>query len=78
MPTRARASTDRTTSTTSEPELIEELLLEELRDLLSAEGVRECLHGHRQLLFTVAVSFFESRRTLCGGSLFRVTFPAIR
>src|SRR6185295_1215068 len=29
---------DRTTSTTTEPELIEELLIEELRDLLSAEG----------------------------------------
>jgi len=29
---------DRTTSTTAEPELIEELLIEELRDLLSAEG----------------------------------------
>ena len=29
---------DRTTSTTTEPELIEELLVEELRDLLSAEG----------------------------------------
>ena len=29
---------DRTTSTTTEPELIEELLVEQLRDLLSAEG----------------------------------------
>ena len=29
---------DRTTSTTTEPELIEELLVAELRDLLSAEG----------------------------------------
>ena len=29
---------DRTTSTTTEPDLIEELLVEELRDLLSAEG----------------------------------------